>query len=226
MQFTKSTLDIAVEDITRALQKALSNGSPVLWLVSGGSAVPTQVAVMRQLSQNTPEVLANLTVIPVDERYGDPGHAASNSEQMRQAGFTPGAATWVDVLSEASTMSETLERYEALVEDSFAQAKTVIATFGLGADGHTAGVLPDSPAVLDSTATVIGYDWSDYTRLTLGLAQLQHIDQAFVLAYGEAKCPALQRLHDNQESLSSLPASVLYDISTVTVYNDCIMSEG
>ena len=226
MKFTKTDVKIATEDITKALQEALGKGSPVLWLVSGGSAVTTQVAVMERLSRTLPDKLANLTILPVDERYGAPGHSDSNSEQMRLAGFAPETATWVDVLRGGGTISETLEQYKTLVEDSFAKAKLVIATLGLGADGHTAGILPDSPAVLDTTTTVIGYDWSDYMRMTLGLAQLTQIDRAFVLAYGDAKCPALQRLHDNQEVISSLPAKVLYDIPTVTVYNDCIESEG
>lgn len=208
------------------IQNELAKDRTVLWLVSGGSAIPIQVAIMQRLAVEVPAKLANLTILPIDERYGLASHADSNSEQMRQAGFEPGPAKWFDILQGGGSLRETLERYEALVEDSFAQAKTVIATFGLGADGHTAGILPDSPAALDSAATVIGYDWSDFKRMTLGLAQLQQIDRAFVLAYGEAKCAALRRLHDNQDPLSSLPAKVLYDIPSVTVYNDCIESEG
>ncbi len=226
MNFTTADSKTAIKNIVQQLQRSLASDKPVLWLVSGGSAVAAQVTVMQQLSQSVPDTLANLTILPVDERYGPAGHADSNSEQMRRAGFAPEPATWVDVLGEGGTLSETLEHYETLVEDSFARAKTVVATLGLGADGHTAGVLPDSPAVLDSTATVIGYNWSDFERMTLGLAQLQQIDQAFVLAYGDTKCSALQRLHDNQDLLSSLPAKVLYDIPSVTVYNDCLESEG
>ncbi len=226
MQFTKERPATATEAITKALQEALQHGSPVLWLVSGGSAIPIQVACMKKLTQKVPDMLAHLTIVPVDERYGPAGHIDSNAEQMRQAGFDPGLATWFDILGEGGSLSETLARYETVVEDSFAQAKTVIATLGLGPDGHTAGVLPDSPAVVDSTATVIGYNWSDYTRMTLGLAQLQQIHAAYVLAYGDSKCEALQRIRDNQEPLSALPAKVLYDIPTVTVYNDCIESEG
>ena len=225
MIYSRERQDSAITHVAHTIERELANNRAVLWLVSGGSAVAIQVAIMQQLSRDVPDTLTNLTIIPVDERYGPVWHANSNSAQMRQAGFNPGSAKWFDVLDAGSTMSETLERYEELVEDSFARAKVVIATLGLGVDGHTAGVLPDSPAALDSTSTVIGYEWSDYTRMTLGLAKLRQIDDAFVFAYGEAKRDALRRISESQEPLSSLPAKVLYGIPTVTVYNDCITSE-
>ena len=225
MNFSKSDSKTAIENIFQQIQRSLASGAPVLWFVSGGSAIQIQTAIMQKLSQDVPDTLTQLTIMPVDERYGPVGHADSNGAQMRQAGFAAGRARWIDIL-DGETLDETLAHYEALVDENFARAKTVIATLGLGPDGHTAGVLPDSPAAYDTTSTVIGYNWSDYTRMTLGLAQLRQIDRAFVLAYGDAKCAALQRLHDNQEVISTLPAKVLYDIPRVTVYNDCLESEG
>jgi 6-phosphogluconolactonase/glucosamine-6-phosphate isomerase/deaminase len=100
-----------------------------------------------------------------------------------------------------------------------------MATMGLGQDGHTAGILPDSASVQDDTSAVVGYDWVDYKRMTFGLASLRRVQSAYVFAYGESKREALNRLQSNQEPLTSLPAKILYNIPNVTVYNDCITSE-
>lgn len=195
----------------------------MLWFVSGGSCVPAQVNIMQQLVTSHAE-LANLTILPVDERFGAYGHSNSNSEQMRQAGFKPGAATWVDVLEKNLPFDETVDHYSKVVHDALC-ARTVIATLGMGPDGHTAGLLPDSAAIEDTVSTVIGYNWSDYTRMTTGIAPLLKINTVYVLAYGESKQTALTRLRTNTEPLEILPAKLLYDIPSVTVYNDYITTE-
>jgi 6-phosphogluconolactonase/glucosamine-6-phosphate isomerase/deaminase len=144
--------------------------------------------------------------------------------QMRAAGFEPGDATWYDVLKKNLPMPETVSYYAQLAENAFATATTVVATLGMGPDAHTAGILPGSPAATDTTSTVVGYSWSDYERMTLGMPMLLKIDSAFLLAYGEAKKEALERLRKNEEPVEELPAKILYDITDVTVYNDFIQT--
>jgi 6-phosphogluconolactonase/glucosamine-6-phosphate isomerase/deaminase len=224
MYFNQGAIHEAAATVAQTIAARLAKHDTVLWLVSGGSAIPVQIMSMQLLAQDVPDLLKNLTILPVDERYGCAGHADSNSEQMRLAGFASGATQWFDILAHGGTPRQTLEHYKKVAEDSFAQANTAIATFGLGVDGHTAGILPDSPAANDTTSLVVNYPWTDYERMTLGLVSLRRIDIAFVLAYGETKCAALHRLQENKESLSKLPAKILYDIPDVTVYNDCIKS--
>jgi 6-phosphogluconolactonase/glucosamine-6-phosphate isomerase/deaminase len=122
-------------------------------------------------------------------------------------------------------LDDTVEYYRHLVENAFACAASVIGVFGLGEDGHTAGVKPGSPAVPDTAATVVGYDSPPFVRLTLTPQQLVQTNAAFVLAYGESKLETLQRLQQNSDSLEELPAKLLYDIQEVYVYNDQIRSE-
>jgi 6-phosphogluconolactonase len=226
MLFLNNSAEVSIGDVSKYIVSRLQNEQHVLWLVSGGSAISIQVAIMDSLAETVPDQLDKLTILPIDERFGPHGHADSNSEQMRRAGFLPRGANWIDVLSANASFDETLQNYAAVAKSSFAQAKAVVATMGLGPDGHTAGLLPGSAAVEDDSSVVVGYDWSDYKRMTLGLASLRRITNAYVLAYGESKRQALNRLHANQEPLSSLPAKVLYNILSVTVYNDCITSEG
>lgn len=226
MIFSRTAKTDAIARVADTIENLLVNNRAVLWLVSGGSAVELQVAVMEQLAQKVPESLDKLTILPIDERYGPAGHANSNSAQMRTAGFNPKNATWIDVLAHGKAQAAVIENYKTTIERVLRQPHIVVASLGLGADGHTAGILPDSPAVFDAVAPVVAYQWADHNRMTLGLSRLRQIDVAFVFAYGEGKQEALQRLQANQEPLSALPAKVLYDIPNVTVYNDYIESEG
>lgn len=226
MKFSTQPADTASNDIATVLHRSLMVGENVLWLTSGGSAIPAQVAIMRELAGLLDEQLNNLLILPVDERYGPPNHADSNTAQMRAAGFAPGSATWHDVLADDLPLDETIIRYQELAKQAFDKADLVIATLGIGSDGHTAGVLPDSPAVSDETSFAVSYQWADYARLTLGLQLLRRIDHAFVLAYGEGKHDAIKRLRAHEESLRTLPAVFLYDLPQVTVYNDYIIAEG
>lgn len=226
MKFTRDTAEIAADTVARDIQKHLEVGERVLWLTSGGSATDIQVQIMDALSSALPgNELSDLTILPVDERYGDFDHADSNGAQLGRAGFNPYPALWLDVLSENKSFTETVSFYNELTTTALNEADYIIATLGMGSDGHTAGILPNSPAVEDTESLVVGYKWTDYERMTLGLTVLSKINTAYVLCYGEAKEDALKRLQENDEPLSKLPSKLLYNIPNVTIYNDFIENE-
>jgi 6-phosphogluconolactonase/glucosamine-6-phosphate isomerase/deaminase len=225
MQFLRESQGAATQAVAERICAELFAGKRVLWLVSGGSNVNVEVTVMRMLRDHCAGRLAGLAILPMDERYGEQGHDNSNTQALRQAGFEPGDATWVDVLMHNVPFDQTIDFYNQVAATAIANASVVIGQFGLGADGHTAGVLPGSPAATGDVATVAGYEWSDYTRLTLTPHALTGVDVAYVLAYGQNKKAALERLQKNQEELTRLPAKLLYSIPEVHVYNEVITEE-
>jgi 6-phosphogluconolactonase/glucosamine-6-phosphate isomerase/deaminase len=95
----------------------------------------------------------------------------------------------------------------------------------MGRDAHIAGLLPDSPAISLEPVAVIGYEWSDYTRLTLSPDLLRQVTAAYVPAFGENKHDALNRLRANIEPFEKLPAKLLYEIAEAYVYTDQIKQE-
>lgn len=224
MKFSTEGVEAAVDAIAKAISESLSGDKKVLWLVSGGSCISPQVQIMHKLSVLPESQLTGLSVLLVDERYGAPGHANSNDEQLLQAGFDPGNAQWHKV-NNGLPFAETVAAYSKTAADLFAGSDKVIVTLGMGPDAHTAGLLPDSPVFTDTAATVVGYNWSDYQRMTLGIEYLLQVTQTFVLAYGESKRTALTRLQANTEPIEALPAKILYDLPDVTVYNDYIKTE-
>lgn len=220
LKFVASDAKKAATAIATAIAKELRADKRVLWLVSGGSNVAIEVAVMQKLLKNAKEHLPSLAVLPMDERYGDAGHPDSNTQALRAAGFMPGEAIWLDILGQNLSFEDTVAYYGKAVETALQHAHVVIGQFGVGADGHIAGLLPGAPACEVDDAYVAGYQWTDYVRMTLAPRALRAITTGFAVAFGESKQPALARLRAHNEPLADLPGVLLYDLPQVTVFTD------
>ena len=225
MKFLRENTGVATHAIAKEICDGLFAEKRVLWLVSGGSNLAVEKDVMDMVRNHADGHLGGLAIMPIDERYGHPGHEDSNIQQLRDAGFEPGGATLVDVLLHDTPFEQTVSFYNELVSTALANANLVIGQFGMGADGHVAGIKPDSPAADSDASTVTGYDWTDYRRLTLMPAALSQITTGFLLAYGEDKKKALTKLKKNELPLHKLPAVLLYEIPEMYVYNDQIESK-
>lgn len=212
-------IDKGLEDLSRRLVQELKENKNVLWLVSGGSNIESAVLVMATIPE---ELHMQLTIMPVDERYGDVGHNDSNYQQLLTAGFKVGDAIFLSVLESGLSLDETTDRFKAIAGQAFEEADTVIALLGIGADGHIAGILPNSPASYEDRKYVVGYDGEDYSRLTLTFPALRRISAAYIYAYGESKEPALTQLKSEQLALEEQPAQILRAIPEAYVYNDQI----
>lgn len=225
MKFINAPADVAVISIAEAIMNVLRQNKAVLWLVCGGSNITVQVAVMKLLTSKAKVYLKNLTILPMDERYGPDDHPDSNYRQMREKGFDAGQATWINVLQANDTLAVTVAAYGDLVQAAFKQADFVIGTFGIGVDGHTAGVLPLSPALAEQPHPVVGYTAPGFIRMTIVPSWLKRCDVSFLLAYGPEKAVVLKRLQTCDLPLNEMPARLHYDIPSATVYNDAIGEE-
>jgi 6-phosphogluconolactonase/glucosamine-6-phosphate isomerase/deaminase len=166
-----------------------------------------------------PGKLANLTVALSDERYGKPGHADSNWQQLKVAGFKTGDANIIHTLVPGLTLTDTCSAYEQQLGQAIAGADAVIAQLGMGGDGHIAGILPDSVAVT-SPDMVASYDGGTYMRVTLTAKAFSLINVAYCFAYGDNKLGALQRLASQELSVSDQPAQLLKTMPEAYVYTD------
>lgn len=220
MEFVEEQQPAAIRTVATRISDELHRGQRVLWLVSGGSNVAAEVAIMDLVRELAAERLPGLAILPMDERYGALDHEHSNSHALRAAGFNPEPAVWVDVLVHNVGFEQTVGFYNEIASTLLASAGVVIGQFGLGSDGHVAGILPHSPSVDADEVTVAGYEWSDYPRMTLTPAALRQSGVAFVLAYGSVKQRAIERLQRRAEPLDDLPADLLYDIPEVYIYTD------
>lgn len=225
MKFLREDTEAATHAIAQSICDGLYAGKQVLWLVSGGSNLAVEKDVMDIIRNHAGEKLADLVVLPIDERYGPAGHKDSNVQALRDAGFDPGAATLVDVLMHNTPFDQTVSFYNEAAATALSNASVIVGQFGMGSDGHIAGIKPESPATEPDESTVAGYEWDDYVRMTLMPAALRQTTTSFLVAYGADKKKPLVQLQKNAVSFRMLPAVLLYELPDVYVYNDQIGSE-
>ncbi len=228
----KATQERVSEALSSKLSARISANEPVLFLVSGGSSAPVAVEVCRKLterfSSEADRMKWLLTVSLIDERFGYEGHPDSNWPMLESLGFRHGAFMTVPVLGSRGETSADLEN-TVLHFDSFLSAAVekhkagriyIAGLFGLGKDGHTAGILPDSPAASDDCSSLaIGYKSALFTRITITPAFFQHIDYAAAWASGDEKRKTLDLLAEDIPPTIQ-PAQYLKRIADCDVFTD------
>ena len=225
MKFIREDTEAAAHAIAQSICDGLFADKRVLWLVSGGSNIAVEKKVMDMVRDHAGSKLAGLAILPIDERYGPAGHKNSNVQALRDAGFDSGVAIVVDVLMHNVPFDQTVGFYNEVASTALSNASVIVGQFGMGSDGHIAGIKPESPATELDESTVAGYEWDDYVRMTLMPAALRQVTSGFLIAYGADKKKPLTQLQKQAVPFKKLPAMLLYELPDVHVYNDQIGSE-
>jgi len=197
----------------------LKKGNTVLWLVPGGSNVPIAVEAMGIIRRSVKQAsLAKLAITLTDERYGPVGHPDSNWKQLQDAGISFAGIRAYPIL-DGSSFAETVTTFGDNIKAILASTDVIIGQFGMGADGHIAGILPHSPAVLEEALPTVGYESKPFTRISLTFSVLRKIDAAYVFVSNGSKKDAIDLLHRDDVSLDDQPAQILKEIPEAYVYS-------
>jgi 6-phosphogluconolactonase/glucosamine-6-phosphate isomerase/deaminase len=211
IEFIKEVREAPVSRIIADRLNELTEIGPVLWLVAGGSAAGVANLVSRQLDQ--PE---NLIVSLTDERYGPAGHRDSNWRLLIDKGFDFPPQSYAVLFDK--NFNETTKDFNNFLAGIEHRKLYKTALFGMGLDGHIAGILPGSPAIRGRQRAV-GYQGPDYTRLTITDGFVSALDEAFVYARGAAKHAQIKKLKENVPAAEQ-PAQLLKKIPWVRFFND------
>lgn len=232
--------------VSRILGRLRSN-APVVLLLSGGSAAPIGAAVCRDIedalhmnatAQNNTaadEGLPECMISLVDERFGPAGHPDSNWNFLE-----PLARNWhylkpFPLLTGTSGSGEdfgiTVESFNRFLAGIAQQQQCgeifVAALFGIGEDGHTAGILPESPAAVispDSERFASGYKSIPHTRITIAPPFFSHIDLALVWISGPEKQQVIKSVQRNI-SPAVQPAQFLKQAKETVIFTDLETSD-
>jgi len=202
-------------------------GKPVLLLVSGGSAFQLLEHVDGEVLEST------VTLSVLDERYSRDPQVHNFSQLSRTSFFTRAVergVAFIDTqVSEGETRAAFAARVEATLHDWVRThvGGIIIVTMGVGADGHTAGILSRVDTVdFDGDAWVVGYvvdpHIHQYTeRVTVTNTFLRTmVTEALVFMQGASKRQAFENLTRDDGDLHTTPARVLRDMRSVHVYTD------
>ncbi len=215
MVFKKIDSTTPVSDyLFSSISMQLAKGKKVLWLMPGGSAIPIAQDVLRRL-----QIIdcSQLAISLTDERWGDIGHTNENWKAIFASVAMPKGANLAPI-NQGRDMQQTIMDYSAKLKQLSEWADYRVGFFGIGPDGHTAGILPHSPAVhsLDLGA---GYDAGNYKRITITPLAIERLDAAIAYAVGTPKHPILDEL-SNDIPISDMPSQALKQAGDSIIFND------
>ncbi len=205
---------------------------PVLFLTSGGSAFALLDRLPVTLFGRT------LTVGVLDERYSR-RPTVNNFLQLKRTRFYKRAKSrgveWIDTVPRrGETFTHFSKRFGGALHMWKRQNPKgrVIVTLGMGADGHTAGIMPypDAPQrfrqlFASPLQWVVGYDAKKKNphslRATVTLLFLwREVDSTIALVCGEEKRSALSRMIATRGSLAKTPMRIIHQMKNVQVFTD------
>ena len=215
MEFLKISPDMA-SIVADALSNALNQYKSVIWLVPGGSNIPLVVDTMALIDES---LTHTLIIMQTDERYGTLQSPDCNWRQLLQAGFNPKHAQVYPILvNDEETLAEASSRYNQTLQEQFDRADYSIGQFGIGTDGHTAGIKPDSVATR-ARQLAVGYEAEDFSRITMTFAAIHKLHAAYCFAFGANKQLVVEQLKENSTPIETLPAGVLATVPISKIYS-------
>jgi len=180
-----------------------------------------------------------LTIGVLDERYDIKGEN-NNFVQLSQTGFYRKAlksgCAFIDTgVRPGQTQKALADYFEGKLREWRKNNPDgeIIATIGIGPDGHTSGIMPFPEdkdrfdALFNGERWVVAYDAAGKTpypeRVTTTNTFLKLINRAFVFATGREKADALPRMQEDRP-VSEVPAAILKELSG-NMYIDRELSE-
>lgn len=206
-----------------------SKAKPVLLMLSAGSAL----SVLDYVGKNA--LGQNLTVSMLDERFSqDP--SVNNFEQLQKTNFYKDAleaeASFFGTLPRnKDTMQTLVQRWEKNLRNWRAENPKgiIIATLGMGADGHTAGILPfadadDFQQLFENPAWITAYNAGDKNpfkeRTTASVTFLKMVDIGLAFVCGAEKKAKLEDVVAKKGELNKLPALAWHEIKNLKIFTD------
>lgn len=232
--FTEETKEKAALRAGSILRNLLTEKErPFLFLSSGGSCFE----LLDSFSEHFLDSFH--TVGMLDERYSRE-ERVNNFSQLTRTPFwrkaTMRGVQWIDTrVREGEALEELEERFEGALRAWKANNPLgrCVATFGMGLDGHIAGMMPypenpDRFSFLfeDPFQWVIGYDATKEKnefplRITTQMTFLRNvIDCGVCIITGQGKKAAFERLLALEGTLPETPARILREMRNVSVVTD------
>jgi len=194
----------------------LKAGKRVLLFLTGGSSIAVGVKVAEILRENK-ELVKNLTITLTDERYGPVDHFNSNYFQLTEKGFSLPQAKVIPILID-DDRNITTEKFDMALKQEFETADYKIGLFGVGVDGHTAGILPESEAI-NTENLAYSYDTPTFSRITMTPKAIEKLDETVVWAQGKDKWKLMEDLTEDI-SITEQPAQILKKVPLLTIFTD------
>ena len=203
--------------IAEEARAAVAARGHFLLAVSGGK---TPWVLLRALASEAVP-WEHVHVVQVDERVAPEGHPDRNLTHLREtllehAPLRPGQVHAMPV--DAPDLEAAATRYARTLREFAGEPPVLdLVLLGLGADGHTASLVPGDPVlkVADRDVAITGV-YQGRRRMTLTYPMLDRSRNILWVVTGVEKVPMLKRLQDGDDSIPAGrirrdPARILAD---------------
>jgi len=203
--------------IAEEARAAVAARGHFLLAVSGGK---TPWVLLRALASEAVP-WEHVHIVQVDERVAPEGHPDRNLTHLREtllehAPLRPGQVHAMPV--EAPDLEAAATRYARTLREIAGEPPVLdLVLLGLGADGHTASLVPGDPVlkVADRDVAITGV-YQGRRRMTLTYPMLDRSRNILWVVTGVEKVPMLKRLQDGDDSIPAGrirrdPARILAD---------------
>jgi 6-phosphogluconolactonase/glucosamine-6-phosphate isomerase/deaminase len=208
---------------------ALLKDAPLLLFVSGGSSL----TVLPYIEN---EDYDGVTVAPLDERFEE-SNKHNNFSQLKALPWSKqflkkGGKFISTKVPKGDAQQKLAERFEKQINHWTKNNPNgrMIALFGMGSDGHTAGIFPYPENrdlfehMFDAEKLVVSYDAAgknSFTkRITTTNALFKRLDAGFAYICGSDKKAAVNDLRENKKRANELPAMFLSGIKKIKIVTD------
>jgi 6-phosphogluconolactonase len=210
--------EAAAEEVLHAAQEAVAARGRFTFVLSGGSTPRTLYSL---LATNARASLPwdQTYFFWGDERHVPPTHADSNYRMANEAMLSriPVAASNVfRVPAENPDAAAAAEAYEQTLRTFFSLAPNQLPTFdlillGLGPDGHTASLFPETAALQEKSRLVVA-NWVEKlkaSRITFTLPVLNAAGRVVFLVSGSDKAPAVHAVLETDAPGAQYPSKLV-----------------
>ena len=192
----------AAEIVATEAQAAVAARGRFVIAVSGGRTPWAMLRHLGALTMPWPQV----HMLQVDERVAPANHVDRNLTQLAAslASFgRPGAPRLDPMPVESSDLAEAASRYARIMADAAGSPPILdLVHLGLGADGHTASLVPGDPALAVSDADVaVTAPYRGRQRMTLTYPVLNRARRILWVITGEDKAEMLARLREGDQTI-------------------------
>lgn len=221
LKTTGEYIEKASKAMEESLLAAIEKKGTARLALSGGSS-PKDVYTKLSLSEEIDWSKVELYL--VDERYIDLNSADSNYKMIKDrllAHVEPPKA--FHYFNTALDLDECLVEYEkGLPTDS---PFFDLVVLGLGKDGHTASLFPDSEALNETDQKVLHTTTEEFAvrdRLTLSFPTILSSEKIIFAIRGENKREIIKTLMSGSAPINELPASKILEHSKVEIFYEAV----
>jgi 6-phosphogluconolactonase len=213
----KSVAAEAAERVTAAAERAIAERGAFSIALSGGSTPKALYALLTAEPYRSRVNWSRVHILFGDERGVPPEHKDSNYKMADEALLSKVPIPKAQIHRMKGELGERAEEaakeYGLMLQKQFPEGLDVVL-LGMGGDGHTASIFPDTPAVTEKKHRVLGYFATNSStgkswRITMTAPFINQAREILVLLAGSDKAARLKEVLEGPEDPDRLPIQLI-----------------